>query len=468
MPNKSLSLAMIAIWSTTLLLSFSAQTPPPAPAPASEPCPPATWQTTLLTYLSPTAALPTKEPISDCQFHQWSWEAFVWATALDTDGVPRFMKLNTSADLITGAPSSLKKGPRMLKLATRSHLKHGTKGYVEGAGAIVEADGNMLIAQNGYPVYASVHFNDSYLKTANNNLIVTGAFDANTPGDDYFVEGAAVFKATWLALNPATLNPATGKAWASGTYSTQPPAGTYVTLAQVPVLTSEVINGFTVIHPVIPQKLATINVALVGLHVVGYAKNHPEFLWGTFEHKLNAPMTPDNTFTTTNTPPTTSYTFYAGGTPYSAVNLQNQNPGTTPVLNIAAQTLSPVTNVVQENATGGENFSPNGPTNIASLNTASQAILAGQPAAQAVFSNYQLIGTVWLAPNTYNNASQAANASAINELGSVNLANSTAETFQQVATNAVPKNVENCFTCHNATSYTFQSPPHAASPSATS
>ncbi|MBI5380929.1 MAG: hypothetical protein HZA31_03400 [Opitutae bacterium] len=361
------------------------------------------------------------------------------------------MSLGTPADLLSSAPHAIKKGPHQLKLALRSSQKHGTPGYTEGAGAIVEADGNMLVAQNGTPVYASVHFNASYAQTAKQNLLITGAFDANAQKDDYFSVGAAVFKATWLALNPAT------QSWAAGTYSTPPPTGAYVTQAQVPVLTAEVIDGFTIIHPVIPQKLVTINVALVGLHVVGYANNHPEFLWGTFEHNLNAPMIPDNTFTTALTPDPKNYTFYSGGTPYTKVNLANQNPGTTPTLNVATQTLSPVTNVVLLNATGGENFSPKGPANIAALNAAGQAFFASQTnPTQALFANYRLIGTVWLKPNSYSVKTTAADA-----VGSVNLANSTAETFQQVATNAVAKNNQNCFSCHNATSYSYQAIPHA-------
>ena len=86
-------------------------------------------------------------------------------------------------------------------------------------GAIVEADGNMLVAQNGYPVYASVHMNKSYFDTARKNLIATGGYQ-NQPASSYFDVGAAVFKATWLRLDPGQ----------------PPPAGAYTTQAQVPVL----------------------------------------------------------------------------------------------------------------------------------------------------------------------------------------------------------------------------------------
>ncbi len=57
-------------------------------------------------------------------------------------------------------------------------------------------------------------------------------------------------------------------------------------------------------------------------------------------------------------------------------------------------------------------------------------------------------------PNSYNLKSDQTSA-----VGSVNLANATAETFVQNAKNTPISNVVNCFLCHNPTSYSFQTPP---------
>jgi hypothetical protein len=65
-----------------------------------------------------------------------------------------------------------------------------------------------------------------------------------------------------------------------------------------------------------------------------------------------------------------------------------------------------------------------------------------------------LIGTVWMKAKSYNLKSNQTDA-----IGSVDLANVTAETFVQNAKNTPMKNVVNCFTCHNPTSYSFQDPP---------
>ena len=434
---------LIVTW-TIAALGFScavgarAATPQPA-----KNCPPFGWSEGLSKYLAPNAAFPTTDtqpvPTPDCNFHEWSWEAFVWATALITDpasgaSVPRFMTLATPADLLNTDENAGEPKMRLLTLAARAQTFHGAPGFTEGAGAIVEADGNMLVAQNGYPVYASVHMNKSYFDTARKNLIVNGGY-LSQPPSSYFSVGAAVFKATWLRLAPGQ----------------RPPAGAYTTQAQVPVLQTTTSPGLVTIAPV-PGKFVTVTVALVGLHVVGQTVNHPEFLWGTFEHKMNSPATPDNTFTpSASRKDPKSYTLYKANTPFSQAN-QALDP---PVLRLdaASQKLSPVTNVVLENQTGGENQA-NGPGNILVLNTQGEGFLAGQKPPQAVFANYVLVGTVWMLPNSYN-----VNSNQTNAVGSVDLANATAETFVQNAKNTPISNVLNCFLCHNASSYSFQTPP---------
>jgi hypothetical protein len=403
--------------------------------PADAPCPPLGWKENLANYLKPDAAFPTQNTAGDphdCDFHEWSWEAFVWANAL-INGVPRFMTLPTNNDLIGGNAESAKAGSRILKLAARSSTPHGVAGFVEGAGAIVEADGNMLVAPNGYPVYASVHMNPTYFATARKNLIATGGYSSQ-PADSYFNVGDAVFKAMWMRLDQGQ----------------NPPAGSFVTQAQVPVL--HVLRTKTSAAVAPNGQYVTVRVALVGLHVVGYTVNHPEFLWGTFEQNLNAPMVPDNTFTTNGSDPG-NYTFYKAKTSFSQVNLQNSSPATLN-FDLATQKFSPPTNAVQENRTGGENNSPNGPQNILSLNAQGQAFLKNQKGLQSAFAGYRLIGTVWMLPNSYNLNSDQTDA-----VGSVNLANTTAETFVQAASSRIPQNVQNCFMCHNATSYSFQSYP---------
>jgi hypothetical protein len=425
---------------------------PAAAADSAALCPRLGWSEFLPTFLKPKAAFPTEDtPIGavDCQFHQWSWEAFVWATALDARGVPRFLGLPTIGDLSAGRSAA---GPRPLTLATRG--LHGHGGAVEGTGAIVEADGNMLVAANGYPVYASVHMNDSYFATVRRNRVVTGDYQRN-PDSDYFDVGAAVFKATWLRLEP-------GQA---------PPDGAFVTKAQVPVLTT-FLTADNTLYVTPDGTTATVDVALLGLHVVGQTINHPEFLWATFEHKDNSPRFKDGSFDpTSGASDPRSYTLYRGGTPFNRTNQPStqttasstasplSTPGTTITTTLAAtptftfdpktQKFSPVSNAVLANRTGGETFSPDGPANIDKINTAAHTLLNQQPPAQRRFANYDLIGTVWMQPGTFGLTSNQSTA-----VGSVNLANVTAETFVQNFTGTTTSStVGNCFSCHNAATF---------------
>jgi len=420
----------------------------------SSTCPLNGWEEGLKRYLQLTFPFPISDtandtpqtPAPDCVFQQWSGEAFVWATALGADGVPRFMTMQTPDQLLSAsAKQNSKKGKLKLKLAGRSINTYGMAGFTEGAGAIVEADGNMLVGPNGYPVYASVHMNSSYFNTAKKNLVATGGY-VNQPKGSYFDPGAAVFKATWLRVDSLD----------------QVPAGAYITQAQVPVLRVLRTKSNYAVVP-IPNQYKTVTVALMGLHVVGYTTNHPEFLWATFEHNLNTPRVPDNQFSTSGSSQT-GYTFYAANTSYAQVNQANPPQSGQSYIppqlnfNLATQKFSPSNNVVLENQTGGASFG-NGAADIAGVNTSLQGFYSaminpktGAKYPQAVFGNYNLIGTVWLQANSYMESNpNVMSTGASNAIGSVNLANSTAETFQQYPTNSNMNNVQNCFMCHNPT-----------------
>jgi hypothetical protein len=153
-----------------------------------------------------------------------------------------------------------------------------------------------------------------------------------------------------------------------------------------------------------------------------------------------------------------AYTFYAAGTPFSQdkVLVPNQpaNQGAPPLLTFdeTTQSFAPVTQVVQMNRTGGDT-QPNGPSNIAAVNTASRKVMQNQQVFQA---NYFLVGTAWLEPDTY----VASNAGITDPnvewndetKGSVALANMTAETFMQAPGAG---DTLNCLACHNPQSFYF-------------
>src|SRR3954454_9771109 len=133
----TLTLAAAAISVVTVA---SAAPPPPARG-----CPTFGWSEGLNKYLRPDFPFPTSDtslmPTPDCNFHQWSWEAFVWATALINDPgsgtpVPRFMTFATPAELLDSNENAGEPKLRPLTLAARSHAFRGEPGFSEGAGAI--------------------------------------------------------------------------------------------------------------------------------------------------------------------------------------------------------------------------------------------------------------------------------------------------------------------------------------------
>src|SRR5688500_1073050 len=78
-----------------------------------ENCPTIAWSEGLNTYTSALAAFPTKDTAGNstgCNFQQWSWESFVWATAIQSTGQPRFLDMPTTENL---SPS----------LAAKAHTK---------------------------------------------------------------------------------------------------------------------------------------------------------------------------------------------------------------------------------------------------------------------------------------------------------------------------------------------------------
>ena len=447
MPNNSLPKisTFLAIAGLSLLPqhvladSYSAQ----AKKKSTAICPPDGWTEGLGVYMKAATKMPSafQKNADDCDFNEWSWEAFIWATA-KIDGIPRFMGLKTPSDL-----TAAKKGDGLLRLSSRSAPNHST-GFTEGAGAIVEADGSMLVGPNGYPVYASIHMNDSYFNTAKKNLIKDGGYTKNA-GKDYFDVGAGVIKATWFRYD----------------VSKGAPDGAYTTKAEVPVLqrVSSYSSGSQVVSS---GEFEVVDVALVGVHVVGYVQHHPEFLWGTFEHKLNAPMLTDNTFQpkSSDKDSSTKYTFYKANTPYSEVLIANQPEKSSDpaLLTFDDQTgkFSPVTQIVQMNKTGGDNR-VHGPKNIQQINIGAQGYIAQphifEPAHFKQFSNYNLIGTLWMNPDTYvRSTTNWQDLDEANGQGAVNLANSTAETFMQQASNKVSgQSWGNCFECHNPKSFTY-------------
>jgi hypothetical protein len=194
---------------------------------------------------------------------------------------------------------------------------------------------------------------------------------------------------------------------------------------------------------------------LVGFHMAINTALHPEFIWVTFEHKTNAPDC--------NKPKTAdgwSFTSAAAAqclinSGISGCSQYKFNTGAKP----STPTGGPPTQVCRTYPNGTDpvppEVGPNGNRNalndftIDTLNdqlVGTSGILTQLPASNpmAVFAHYQMEGSIWT-----NGGQDSVTA---NQRGSLELVNTTMETFEQ---NAPLTSNKNCFGCHN---FSTQSP----------
>jgi hypothetical protein len=407
-------------------------TPTPSPACTSSPFPPCPigtgWAEGLVQYTDyPAHPFPTTETKSlcavDCNFQQWSWEAFVWATAIGPDGRARFTTFGNIDEL--GKKTTATKGPKPLGLKPRDLKPRTTK---SSGDTPQQAGGGIVVDQNGQIIWYSTHMNPAYFQFVQQN---GGAGYAKASATLNFPVGAAVFKASWQVVPDGTT-----------------PAGFYTEKTTVPMLVNNPCGGIMV-DPL--GKTRNVTVALVGLHVVGVTENHPEFLWASFEQENNAPDLPPGMAPNSTDPVSKQgFTFYAANTPANACNPQSV---VLSVTDPVKQTVGPVTNVFRQFGQGGPIPAQRG-EDIKNVNEAARKEMANmgtlkppQPK-ETVWSHYKLIGTLWLAqPGTLQPGISQLEVCGV---GSVNLANSTLETyFQGPQNNFNGNNVSNCFMCHN-------------------
>jgi hypothetical protein len=355
-------------------------------------------------FINPKGPAPT----TDCNFQLWSWSAFVNAMQTDPNTKqPRFLTLPTYDDLKSGDALRAKVGPRTLTLKPRGQ-KPKSMGSFEQAGS-----SGVLIDQNGRAVYYATHMDLIYFGFTQ-KFFGPARYAKASPTLPYPI-AATVFKTSWRIIPDG-----------------QNPTDTYVTTASIELLESDGQGGLKTSG----KTQDNVRVGLVGVHVVGVLKDHPEFAWGTFEQINNAPDLPNGMSPSSPNPVSQQmFTFYKAGTP---ANESNAQPASM-TINTQTQQISPITNVFRQFAFGGATPALR-VTDIQQINTNFQAKIPEESSLiNPVFANYKLIGTVWMAPNTLKPGDGNMDSEAI---GSVNLANSTLETFVQ-------GQGTNCFSCHS-------------------
>ncbi len=352
---------------------------------------------------------------SNCEFHQWSWQMFLWLTQ-DWEGKPRFLSFQSPQSLLGMSSRSLqpRTSPVEKPEALDEYLQAGTDG--------------ILVDHKGRAVYYSQYVNPTFADFIKNNNLTNPASVQKFDPDKSFDITTLELKASWKIV-------------ADGEN-----ADDFFTMkTRVNKLRNQ--GGKIVIDN---NSSEMVTVALVGFHIGGVVNGHPEMIWATFEHKSNAPNVPKNPKPDTIVS-NKDWLFYTANTRYIDCNV---NPADSPTLtlNEKTQVISPITQVCRQFEFGNN---PNHPAqkkrkmkqndrNIAFLNRSVHKNLKPD----GVWKNYHEVGAIWFLKKNQLKPGLSLATDGIGtdqELtGSLKLSNATIETFTQTQST-----MNNCFRCHN-------------------
>jgi len=187
-----------------------------------------------------------------------------------------------------------------------------------------------------------------------------------------------------------------------------------------------------------PTGQQTVQLALVGMHVVGSTAGHPEMVWATFEHVNNTPAATYSYNSTSGTKQVTQNTsgtwlFAASGSsgPFNIAHMSFTGPSGTPSNTIQAEptfTISP-SDTLRSDPWGIDGSNTFSNTEVISMNDH----VLGMMASGDIRGNYIMTGATWTPFGSPPSGLTPG-------VGTNRLSNTTMETYQQSASN--------CFTCH--------------------
>jgi hypothetical protein len=329
-----------------------------------------------------------------------------------------------------GAPVVRDSANRVLNLKLAKTLINGKPFFVDQFGNAVpteqgEADGNVLMAQNGSLVYYALQVNDvyAYFLTGQKDNQISATTFPTTPAQLNSIEAFALMhQKTFPDANALAIEVKSAWIEATGLDTSK-----YITMtATIPTYdkvssTQWNNNG---------SKQAQL--ALVGIHVVGSAAGHPEMIWATFEHVNNTRSAQYSYTNTSNQPVNVSQE--SGGTWTFSTTPASANPNQALLSMsganiVAANPPTPIgpSDLLRVNPWGmpGSNATSN--TQVISINNS----VISQLGAGDIRGNYIMTGATW----TIFGAPPSGN----NQVGTNQMANTTMESFVQPS---------NCFDCH--------------------
>lgn len=345
--------------------------------------------------------------------------------------------------------------------------------YLDAAGNEVDmtigqaGGGNVLMAQNGSLVYYSIAANDlfAYFLTANKPNTPPNLMFPTTPQELAAVQAYAKKMGLKDMAAPEALALEIKMAWIETTGFDEATKKKFILIdADIPDININKSGHAKLLN----AKLKKTQLALVGMHVVGSAKGNPELIWATFEHMDNAPnaeykyidtsgaekLVPQNTkgkwlFSQDGaSAPFNQYLYQASGDGITCTD------GSNPCVVKPNNTIrwKPWGAAADQNPRQADPARP-GPvitppesnTDLISINNS----IISQLAQGDIRKNYLMIGSTW----TTGGQAPDQTGTAINQVGTSRLANTTMETVHQ-GSNINWAGGTNCFSCHTTNTVT--------------
>ncbi|HEV2483214.1 MAG TPA: hypothetical protein VGS79_26295, partial [Puia sp.] len=329
-----------------------------------------------------------------------------------------------------------------------------------------QADGGVLMTQDSSLIYYLVMVNDvyAYFRTGvSDGKITASGFPADGTDMQAIETFAAAHSETFPDSNAMAVELKSSWVLAS---SLPDPADYFTITATVPRY-----NKTDTLWTPVPGAMDTVQLAMIGMHVVGTVVNHQEMVWSTFVHTGVAPDTTYSYFATGSSgvvPANTNGTWLlcANGTPppYNQKRM-TFDAATGNIKATAGNTIGP-TNVISMKPWGAaadfgpsSNFLDNSPessnSDVIAIN---DAILSGLITGD-LRRNYIFKGATWTLGGDVPTQPPTVGAESLtgDEIGTSSLSNVTMETFQQGINTSIFTGT-NCFNCHQ------NSNPQAARP----
>jgi hypothetical protein len=356
----------------------------------------------------------------------------IQSVRIGTDRKPIFLD---KANKVIQSPKPMIRAVLNRSLIAQKFVINNIPFFLDPFGNIIDTEegqaggGEALLAQNGSLIFYTTSVNDvyAYFATGKKNGGITPAptkFPTTQADLNKIIAFAATKGKTFP--DPEALAIEVKSSWieAAGLAN----LSSYITMqGTIPTYDQSDPNHW------VPNGQKTVQLALLGMHVVGSTKAHPEMIWATFEHFGNTPNAEYKYNATAGPNPKTvpqdttgTWLFSANGAP-APFNIAHLKASGADLTSISPFTISP-SNTLRVNAWGDPAGAASAGKNtevIAINNSVLGKLINGD-----VRKNYMFTGATWTIPGTAPPAGQ---------VGTNHMANTTMETYQQGG---------NCFSCH--------------------